>query len=163
MQPFFVDGIRACGRRFLGRLGLAVLVAIGMDLAPPAQLVHGTTPQTSVAPAESGSSAIMTVRFMPGSAALPAEIDPILAHVAAELLAAPDVRVAVIGYPEEAQGFIQSDRSRRLSLTRAITRRSRLIDMGVPQVRMIVRLMAARDGDGRRSNRVDIVKMSGDG
>lgn len=163
MQPFSVDGSRPCGRRFLGRIGLAVLVAGGIGIAPPSHLAHGAAPHISFASGEPGRSAITTVRFTPGSSSLPAEIDSVLAPVAAALLAAPDVRVAVIGYPEEGQDFIRSDLSRRLSLTRAMALRSRLIDMGGPRVRMIVRLVALREEGGRRSNQVDIVKMSGDG
>ncbi|SOD97672.1 Outer membrane protein OmpA [Caenispirillum bisanense] len=96
----------------------------------------------------------LTIAFVPATADPAADNAPDVARLAAALSADPGARVRLNAYapggPEEESS------SRRLSLSRALAVRAKLVDAGVASTRIEVRALGNRVPDGP-ADRVDVI------
>ena len=118
----------------------------------PEAMVAVLTPQAAPAPGE-----ILSIPFAGGSADLPDDAQGNLQAIAAQLAANDTLRAQVKAYADGATGSASS--ARRLSLSRALSVRSILIEFGVRSTRIDVRALGDRN-EGGPPDRVDVLVLN---
>lgn len=117
-----------------------------------AALDPAPTPMTPVAPSLPGET--MQITFDVGESALPASAQAPLASLAAALGQDETLRLQLKAYA--GGGDDSASHARRLSLSRALAVRSKLIEQGVRSTRIDVRALGNKSENGT-SDRVDVI------
>jgi outer membrane protein OmpA-like peptidoglycan-associated protein len=127
------------------------MTAATSDLAIAAALSPSDDAATGGASTETG-----TLRFTPGSVALPADAPALLDKLASRLTADGKRRVELLAY---ATSDNEASAARRLSLDRAMAVRTYLAARGVSPIRVILRPLGNRGPEGIPVDRVDLVAL----
>lgn len=98
---------------------------------------------------------ILTVVFPPNAAEPSDASSSILEAVATQLNTDPTLRLRLNAYAPGTEA--EESRSRRLSLSRALAVRSRLVEAGVSSTRIEVRALGNAAPEGASADRVDII------
>src|SRR5579883_1953294 len=126
--------------------------------APSPQPATTSTPAPQVAalPPQGGLPALPArVVFAPNLTDMPDQGKPALDKVISAMKADEQIRVQIVAY---ASGLPdQASQARRVSLSRAISVRSYLMEQGIKSVRIDVRAMGNRADSGGPPDRVDVV------
>ncbi len=131
--------------------------AATMDPPPEPDLAAAPAPNDAASTAVEVGGALtvpVSVLFRSGDSELPGAAPPLLDRVAGSLEADPALRIRLKAYADATD--ITSSAARRLSLLRALSVRTYLIDAGIDATRIDVRALGAKYEDGP-SDRVDIV------
>ncbi len=113
-------------------------------------------PQVAALPPQGGLPALPArVVFAPNLTDMPDQGKPALDKVISAMKADEQIRVQIVAY---ASGLPdQASQARRVSLSRAISVRSYLMEQGIKSVRIDVRAMGNRADSGGPPDRVDVV------
>jgi outer membrane protein OmpA-like peptidoglycan-associated protein len=150
-----VDAMRA-SRAFCLLLA-ALLGAWGSTLAcaaPDLMIAAASSPGVDAA-AGKATTGTDSLRFAPGSVALPADAPALLDKLASRLAADGKRRVELLAYSTGNE----ASEARRLSLDRAIAVRAYLAARGVSPARVILRPLGGRGPEGIPADRVDMVAL----
>jgi outer membrane protein OmpA-like peptidoglycan-associated protein len=134
---------------------LLLAALIGAWVGTIAAATSGLAIAAALSPtiAAATGSATDSLRFTPGSVALPADAPTLLDKLTWRLTADGKRRVELLAY---ATGSEASE-ARRLSLDRAVAVRTYLATRGVSPTRVILRPLGNREPDGIPADRVDLV------
>jgi outer membrane protein OmpA-like peptidoglycan-associated protein len=125
--------------------------------AVPGLALAASVPAPSVdAAAMAAGTETASLRFTPGSVALPADAPTVLDKLASRLTADRNRRIELLAY---ATSRTDASDARRLSLDRAVAVRAYLTAQGVAPVRVILRPLGERAPVGTPADRVDMVAL----